>query len=180
MPGFTFPTVGPLCISSPPTRYGRSASRTPGTMIRCDCQSPFSELFFPFFSDTLQAPSSVCVPSLSARWTGWKHLPSFARALVFRQYPSSSDDYGKEIIGSPKFPSYPRKYMPRSKTPVVSFTLAYFRVQDCCLPLAARCRLSPILSGLSQCPRLYPFRGSIARPVPLFPSASYSHYWVCT
>ena len=125
MPGFTFPTVGPLCLSSPPTQYGCSASRTIGTMIRCDYQSPFSELFFPFFSDTLQAPSSVCVPSLSARWTGWKHLLSSARALVFRQYPSSSDDHGKEAIGSPKFPSYPRKYMPRSKTPVVSCTLAF-------------------------------------------------------
>ena len=124
MPGFTFPTVGPLCLSSPPTRYGCIlASRTTGTMIRCDCQSPFSELFFPFFSDTLQAPALVCVPSLSARWTGWKlsHPPPGLWFSVSTPHLLTDD---KEAIGSPKFPSYPRKYMPRSKTPVVSCTLA--------------------------------------------------------
>ena len=119
------PSLQWVLCASVPHLHSTSAlcALTVGTMIRCDCQSPFSELFFPFFSDTLQAPSLVCVPSLSARWTGWKRLPSFARALVFRQYPSSSDVHFKEVIGSPKFPSYPRRYMPRSKTPVVSCTL---------------------------------------------------------
>jgi len=124
MPGFTFPTVGPLCISSPPTRYGRSASRTIGTMIRYDCQSLISKFFiFVFLRYLASSLFGLCPVSLGAL-DRLEALPSSARALVFRQYPSSSDVHDKEAIGSPKFPSYPRKYMPRSKTPVVSCTLA--------------------------------------------------------
>ncbi len=55
-----------------------------------------------------------------------------------------------------------------------------YRVQDCCFPLIAQRQLSPLFSGLSQCPRLYQFRGSIARPAPLIPPASYSRYRFCT
>jgi hypothetical protein len=45
MPGFSFSTVGPLCVGSPPTRYGLPTSRTLGTMIRYDCQQPVSGFF---------------------------------------------------------------------------------------------------------------------------------------
>jgi hypothetical protein len=82
----------------------------------------------------------------------------------------------------------PRRYL-RWRYPLRSFGCAWslmstiaspYRVQDCCLPLFAQRRLSPLFSSLSLCPRLYPFRGSIARPVPLIPPASYSRYRFCT
>ena len=84
-------------------------------------------------------------------------------------------------MGSPKFPSYPFWYMPCSQTPVVSCLLALSRPG--LLPSTA-CKASAFLpcfvGKLSYCPRLYIFRGSIARPTPLFPPAPYSRYRVCT
>jgi len=61
MPGFAFPTVGPLGLGSPPSR---SASMpTIGTMLRYDCQLPFSGRFaFRSLPDTLPV-LSFCVPS---------------------------------------------------------------------------------------------------------------------
>jgi hypothetical protein len=149
-PGFAFPSVGPLGLASPPSRPGVLRPAL-GTMPRYDCQMPFSG--------------------------------SFARP------PIPCRRSRKETIGSPKFPSCPRRLMPRSQTPVVSCSLALSlpghcpvrTVQGCCLPPHAQRRLSlAFLASLSFCPRLYTFRGSIARPVSLFPPAPYSRYRVCT
>src|SRR5499426_166757 len=56
----------------------------------------------------------------------------------------------KDTIGSPKFPSHPSECMPRSQTPVVSWTLALSRPgllpSGHCTPSAfPRCRLRNIL-----------------------------------
>ena len=50
---------------------------------------------------------------------------------------------GREVVGSPKFPSYPCAYMPRSpQTPVVSLPACHNARKDCCLPMHAIRRLS--------------------------------------
>jgi hypothetical protein len=46
-----------------------------------------------------------------------------ARSFTYRMALLFAIFLHKEAIGSPKFPSYPCKYMPWSKTPVVSFIL---------------------------------------------------------
>ena len=51
----------------------------------------------------------------------------------------------KETVGSPKFPSYPFEYMPRSQTPVVSPTLALSRPGLLPSRLATR-RLFPLVA----------------------------------
>jgi hypothetical protein len=56
------------------------------------------------------------------------------------------------------------------------------RVWDCCLPVSGYRRLSPPYHpwGISCCPPLYTFRGSITRPASSPPPAPYSHCWACT
>ncbi len=63
--------------------------------------------------------------------TRWKP-PSHARA--FRSAGPPVRHFYKEAGGSPKFPSNPSEYMPRSQTPVVSGTLAHHA------PRIAACR----------------------------------------
>jgi hypothetical protein len=121
MPGFSFPTVGPLCIGSPPTRYGLPASRTIGTMIRYDCQQPISGSLLSLVSRYLVLLFLLCPVSLgllfglefSSQYLG-SCLSSVPLLLT----------YHKETVGSPKFPRCPHEHLPRSQTPVVSYTLA--------------------------------------------------------
>jgi hypothetical protein len=85
----------------------------------------------------------------------------------------------KETSGSPKFPGYPSKRMPRSPTPVVSSALAL--THSGLLP-STRMTVSaflPIFLAVIHCPRLYKFRGSITRPVLSLPLASDARYRVC-
>jgi hypothetical protein len=111
MPGVAFPPVGPVGLSSPPSSVLCSAK----TAIL-----PFSGRFARrSLPDTW--PASVC---------SW--CPRGARAVVEASTPRQDlwspgvpiREYGKETGGSPKFPSYPYGYMPRSQTPVVSCALA--------------------------------------------------------
>ena len=63
------------------------------------------------------------VVSLTGSWSGGSPQP---RQGLWSPGPPLRD-YVKETGGSPKFPSYPYDYMPRSQTPVVSCALAIAR-----------------------------------------------------
>ena len=100
--------------------------------------------------------------SVSGSLTAGSRAP--APGLLFTRYPSSSGNLCQEADGSPKFPSHPCEYLPRSQTPVVSCTLAL----SCpgLLPSAA-CKASAFSSIPEEYPcgpQLYLFRGSITRP----------------
>ena len=114
MPGVAFPPVGSLGLSSPPSQVLCSAkTATMPVSGRFACRS---------LPNTL--PASV---------RSW--CPTWARDLVEAPRPRQGlwspgpplRDCVKETGGSPKFPSSPSGYMPRSQTPVVSCTLAIAR-----------------------------------------------------
>jgi hypothetical protein len=88
---------------------------------------------------------------------------------------------GTETWDSPTFPRDPCADMPRAETPVVSRVLALshpgLRPSGPWNPSAV---LSVPPCEFALCPRLYPFRGAMPRPVSLLPPASYAHGGVCT
>jgi hypothetical protein len=124
MPGFTFPTVGPLGLGSPPSRTGFASSSVLCSATTANSPSPVPSLSlvprYPAFS------SLVRVPSFSARCSGWSS-PCQRLGSCLSSVPHLLT-YGKETVGSPKFPRCPREHMPRSQTPVVSCTLALSRL----------------------------------------------------
>jgi hypothetical protein len=69
--------------------------------------------------------SFVCVPS--SRLADRLELSYPLPGLLFPVSTPSLLTYAKETMGSPRFPNYPRRCMPRSQTPVVSFALALSR-----------------------------------------------------
>jgi hypothetical protein len=73
----------------------------------------------------------------------------------------------KEVIGSPEFPSFPCKRMPRPKTPVVSTALASSLVAPwtAAFRTLRRRRLSPAHHGFIPLDHDYTsFRGSTSQP----------------
>jgi hypothetical protein len=121
MPGFAFPPVGPLDLGSPPYRSEHICSNH---RYYAPLRLPIAPLGFLRFSLVTRylALSTSFVSRLRLAGGQENSLP--APGLLFRQYPSSSGFLCKETIGSPKFPSRPFRYMPRSQTPVVSSALA--------------------------------------------------------
>jgi hypothetical protein len=128
MPGFTFPSVGPLCIGSPPSRTG--FRQFIGTMFSYDCQQPISGSFT-FARPPIPCISSfIRVPSYSARQAGWSS-PTLCQGSCLSSVPLplTYDKEPADCSQSDALPSYvieglPRKHMPRSQTPVVSCALA--------------------------------------------------------
>ena len=128
MPGFTFPSVGSLVFA----RDRLLGSRFPtfpnwvcqfiGTMFSYDCQQPFSGSFafarppIPCFLLFRSCP--VSLGSLFGLEFPCQRLGSCLSSVPLLL------TYGKETVGSPKFPRCPPEHMPRSQTPVVSHTLA--------------------------------------------------------
>lgn len=118
MPDFTFPTVGRLDITSPPSqpcilptdyRY-YDPLRLPKALL-IDLRSSLSlndTLYFPFFL--------LCSSSGSHKGRDFLCTPGF---LHSEGTPSFHLIKYKETFGPPKFPSYPFEYMTWSKTPVV-------------------------------------------------------------
>jgi hypothetical protein len=179
MPGFAFPSVGRLGLTSPPSRS--ISSLTFGTMLRYDCHLSFSMpyalarspipclflLFVSFLQARLRSGTLALTPGLLG-------LPVRLFRVVY-----------KETNGSPKFPGFPFEYMPRSSTPVVSWTLALahpgllpsVKIRTSAFPSYF---LTVILAKLRLAgPQPYKFRGSFTRPTSLFPLASDARCRVC-
>ena len=114
VPGFAFPSVGPLGLGSSPSRPSYpdhryyAPLRLPAAhhgFLRSSLVRRYPNLL-PFF----------CVP-LPARHG--REATRTARAFVLPVSPYLPASW-RETAGSPKFPSYPCEHMPRSQTPVVS------------------------------------------------------------
>ena len=131
MPGFAFPTVGRLGITSPPYRMPtprlssvlRSAktakSPSHGTSLReavvpwyLACTRFFVFLPISCYRGRLAA-TPKCKNGHSARSLDTPVHLSFRLSC-------------KETVGSPEFPGYPCEYMPRSQTPVVVSCMLVF------------------------------------------------------
>lgn len=148
-----------------------------GTMLSYVCHLPFSGRFAIHYRFPIPLPASVlCVPFSFGSSSGWKP-PDVAEALV-QPVPFLFWLLGGRIGGSPKFPSYPFRHMPWSRTPVVSCWLAFS--SPGWLPSAVGMRrLSQVLFWLSFVHQYADFRGSMSRPVSLLRSVSYAHCWFC-
>ena len=134
MPGVAFPrpcgfyrgSLGPWF----PTRPGNGdCSPPPCGTVRCyDCLRPSRSVRFVLPSGTLVRRVSLRVPPGSGRgWLVWcPRPPPYARVLIapVTLAPAIAP---KETGGSPEFPGYPSKHMPRSQPPVVSCPLAMAR-----------------------------------------------------
>jgi hypothetical protein len=111
MPGFAFPPVGRLGFTSPPSPVLCSTkTATLPVSSRFACRSLPNTLLASVRSwCPLRAHERVEAPrSCQGLWSPGPPI---------RQW-------SKEADGSPKFPSYPCRYMPRSQTPVGSHRLA--------------------------------------------------------
>jgi len=161
MPGVAFPPVGSLGLGSPPSS------------VLCSAKTAL----YPsrVASRALASQYLVCFLSLcSLRLVHGRKLAINARALglpvplLFRQC-GQGDRWLSHV---PEFPLW--RHAPLSADPGGVLPGSPLRQQDCCLPLAPECRLSPRLQrGLSGGPRLYSFRGSMTQPVVSLPPAPY-------
>jgi hypothetical protein len=107
MPGLSLPSGGSL---------GSHFPTFPGTMLGYDCHLPFSMVYAPA-RPPIPCLLSKFVSSLKARQEFWSVPPD---AWPFGHPVRLFRGSDKETNGSPKFPGYLFKFMPRSSTPVVS------------------------------------------------------------
>ena len=124
MPGFTFPTVGRLGLTSPPSRSAFLSEhryydplRLPDALLRF-VRSLLSS------PDTLPAFSFFGSRSVGSGLAQGKKLFRKRRGFILHGTAPLTPFSYKETPGSPKFPSYPFEHMPWSKTPVVTPALA--------------------------------------------------------
>jgi hypothetical protein len=171
MPGLTFPPVGRLGLTSPPSSVLCSA-----TTAICSSRCPVLSLGHRYLGTTFR-----CLCPLFKLVSG-RSSSLHARAVWSTGFPLSSGFARQETFGSLKFPDYPFGHMPRSSTPVVSLMLAL--THPGLLPSVSMrtsafppYTLTVILAKLCLAgPRLYKFRGSITQPTSLLPLASDFRY----
>ncbi len=140
MPGFAFPPVGPLGLSSPPSRSGLM----PDHRYYAPLRLPFARLgslrFSLSFPDTL-----TCSLSFVSRFrlviSVGSH-PMTPRLLVI-QYPCSSGAPGGRQMALPSFRVVPLNVCPALR-PRWCPARSPFRFQDCCLPFRQQRRLFPV------------------------------------
>jgi hypothetical protein len=139
MPGFAFPTVGPLGLSSPPSQ---SVLNSPDHRYYAPLRLPSAHLgslrFSLSFPDTLTCFHFLCVPFPAHRSVG-SH-PAIPR-LLFSQYPLSSGIPGGRQKALPSSRVVPVNTCPALR-PRWCPENSPFRLQDCCLPLFRQRRLS--------------------------------------
>ena len=177
MPGFTFPWMGRLGLTSPSSRplarpsVLRSAKTTasPSRVASLIARFPIP----------LLTPGMVCVPFGSPTGMGvpacaWPFVLPVGRCPVVLQ---------RGVGGSPKFPGYPCVHMPRSQSPVVS---GMFAITHPGFMPSSRSRLSafPATTAGYPCfpygPQLYTFRRSVTRPTHSLHLAPNTPSWICT
>jgi hypothetical protein len=146
-----------------------------GTMLSYDCHLPVSVSYafarlpipclFLLFVSLLQARYRSGTLALTPGLLG--HPVRLFRVVY------------KETNGSPKFPGYPFKLMPRSSTPVVSSALALTHSGLLPSTQMTASAFPPDCCGYPCGPQLYKFRGSITRPVLSLALASDFRYRLC-
>ena len=117
MPGFSFPTVGPVGLGSPPSQTTRvQRYYDPLRLPHAHPRRVRSSLSTPGTSHT----HLLLCPKKKARISGWV-FSSYAPGS-WKRFPHR--ELYKETNGSPEFPRQPYECMPWSLTPVVTSTLA--------------------------------------------------------
>ena len=120
MPGFTFPIMGRLDITSPPSRSNIAdhryyvplrLPRVRHGVVRCSLSTPVTLL------SILVCVSIISSQDVSRTCPGSVNLLSEHREFWAPVIPLTA--FSKETVGSLKFPSYPFGYMPWSRTTVV-------------------------------------------------------------
>jgi hypothetical protein len=139
-------------------------------------------------SSVLRSAKTASRPSRSASLAAGPAIPCLLSGFAHRHGKAHCRRHGlcspgvlpalcMETAGSLKFPSCPFKCVPRSKTPVVSCTLAI--ACSGLLPSASSITSAFLPASGKLFPQLYIFRDSIARPALSFPPASDSRYRAC-
>ena len=167
MPGFAFPSVGPLGLGSPPSR-----SEFPSLQPSVLCSA--TTAFYPSRFTSLFAIAPR-YPGLLPSFVSLLRLAARMRATLRRRGSCSAStlhllaSWG-EIEGSPKFPSCPFEHMPCSPTPVVSSRLALTPpgLLPSAFPTASAFSVFLFHDNLL-------FRGSFARPMSLLHPVSHVH-----
>jgi len=115
IPGFTFPAVGRLGITSPPSR----------STLNHRYYDPLRlpNVHLGLVHSSLSAPDTLPTPLFSLAGRDRATLSS-AGAFTCSLVGALRRFIDKGTFGSPKFPSYPFEHMPWSKTPVVTPALA--------------------------------------------------------
>ena len=152
MPGFTFPRAGSLGLSSPPSRPALTTHT--GHRYYVPLRLPHAPLGS--LRITLAPRYLARLLSLCPRHSGLADPTEAYRStpgLLVSRYPLSSGIFSKETYGSPKFPSRPYEYMPRSRTPVVSPRHRHSALATAAFRTSRRRRLSPATAGLSYRPQ---------------------------
>jgi len=125
MPSITFPTVGRLGATSPPSRSNIAdhryyvplrLPRVRHGIVRCSLSTPVTLL------SILVCVSIIPSQDVSRTCPGSVNLLSEHREFWGPVIPLTAFFY-KETVGSLKFPSYPFEHMPWSRTTVVPASL---------------------------------------------------------
>lgn len=141
MPGFAFPTVGPLGLGSPP--YRTELTSRPSVLCSAKtAQLPFPDHFaLRSFPGTLPAPFFVShIRGSPARGSG-----ASTPGLLVRRYPFSSGKSARRHRALPSSRVDPMNACPALRPRWCPARLP-LRTQDCCLPPVGQRRLS--LPGL--------------------------------
>jgi hypothetical protein len=124
VPGFAFPTVGPLGLSSPPTSTDAVCCiRNRRVHIPCGTMLSYN------YPSSLSVPSLFACPrylsclSFVSRW-GLELLFPTPGVFSLDRLPLTDVQEPADCSQSDVLPSCPIKHMPRSQTPVVSCSLA--------------------------------------------------------
>ena len=117
MPGFAFPTVGRPGVASPPSRM--SKGRHPSVLCSAKTASAHLRSLHLSLAHGYLVYSRLFVSHPIYYYRGrLVVLPrsnvNITPGLLVSRYTSTSGYLYKETGGSPKFPSYPYEYMPRS------------------------------------------------------------------
>ena len=136
MPGFAFPPVGPVGLSSPPSR-SVFLSLTIGTMLSYDYHLPFLGRFAVHYRSPIPLPASIalCPSSLFPFWFILRlEAPEDAEALV-QPVPFLFWRLGGRQMAIPS-----SRVIPLNTCPDLGSRWypgdSPFRLQDCCLPLS--------------------------------------------
>ena len=156
MPGFAFPSVGPLGLSSPPSRSGLSLTQIIGTMLSYDCHLSVSVLFAFRCRSPIPLPCSLflCVP-FPACHIGWKP-PYDTKALVHPVPLLFWRSWGGRHLALPSSRIVPLNVCPALR-PRWCPACSPFRLQDCCLPFRQQRRLSQFVPGYPLSTTIYYF-----------------------
>jgi len=123
--------MSPLDLGSPRSRPGGHYSAPPRPSVLCSAKTAHCPSCVASLLTRSPVPCplpSLCVPSF-LRLADCGETRRQRQGSWSAGTPTLPALHGKETLGSPKSPSYPCEYMPRSQTPVAPSSLALLQVR---------------------------------------------------